>query len=121
GTDDVVCHWDQRVRGGRECTLWERVIRYSLARPLGCVVAVGKADVVGNEAALMRAGAVDVIADDAPDEQLEMVIERVTELLEARDREMEREKLHVIGQLAVSVNHEINNPLAGLMGTAELL
>jgi CheY-like chemotaxis protein len=34
---------------------------------------------------------------------------------------MEQEKLRVINQLAISVNHEINNPLTGLMGTAELM
>jgi CheY-like chemotaxis protein len=40
---------------------------------------------------------------------------------QARRQQADAEKLRIISQLAISVNHEINNPLAGLMGTAELM
>ena len=44
----------------------------------------------------------------------EMVEERTTELQEAQERLVRREKLAIMGQLAGGVAHEIRNPLSGI-------
>src|SRR5262249_16226518 len=70
---------------------------------------------------LMRAGAIDVIAMDCGPDRLEQALDRAMALMQARHKQTEQEKLQLLSQLAISVNHEINNPLAGLLGTAELM
>jgi signal transduction histidine kinase len=49
------------------------------------------------------------------------VQERTRALQETRDRLVQAEKMTVIGQLVSGVAHELNNPLAGVLGFAQLL
>lgn len=45
----------------------------------------------------------------------------VTELREAQDSLVEKERLAAIGELVVKVNHEINNPLAAIISMTDLI
>ena len=49
------------------------------------------------------------------------VEERTAELREAQGRLLEAQKLAAVGQLGAGVAHEINNPLTGILGQAQLL
>ena len=109
---------NQMVGGGSFESLVGRISR---ARALDCIVAVVPTASAELCLSLMRAGATDVLTLDADDAQIERVLRRVVDVAQVRRTQSEQDKLRLIGQLAVSVNHEINNPLTGLMGTAELL
>lgn len=91
------------------------------AHPLGCVLAVVHESTPELEASLMRAGAADVISTGLAPGQLREAVERCSRKNQHRRHRFEEEKLRVVSQLAVSVNHEINNPLTGLLGTTELI
>ena len=45
----------------------------------------------------------------------------VTELREAQDSLVEKERLAAIGELVVKVNHGINNPLAAIISMTDLM
>jgi len=70
---------------------------------------------------LLRSGALEVLSFDPSSEDIELAIGRASTLIHRCERQVTSEKFGLISQLAVGVNHEINNPLTGLMGTAELL
>lgn len=95
--------------------------RISRAHALGCVVAVTADPNPERHLELMRAGAVDVILRDTRLERVETALDLAISVLQARHAEAEQEKLRLIRQLAISINHEINNPLTGLLGTTELI
>lgn len=69
----------------------------------------------------IRQGAFEVLSASTGDAELRLAIERAIDLYGRLDRYFSAGKLQVISQLAASVNHEINNPLTGLMGTAEIV
>lgn len=97
------------------------VSRVSRARPMDCIVAVAPGATAEEKIALLRAGATDVLGAEADGDQIFRVLDRIQELREGRRQHWQQEMMRIVGQLAVSVNHEINNPLTGLMGTAELM
>ncbi|MCE5230109.1 response regulator [bacterium] len=102
-------------------TLESLIRRICQAHALEGVIAVAPSDSPAREIELMRAGASAVIHIDSDPERIEQAIQGAVGALQARRGQCDREKMRLINQLAVSVNHEINNPLTGLMGTAELL
>ncbi len=54
-------------------------------------------------------------------ELIERVEDRTRALREAQDQVVQGQKLAAIGELGAGVAHEINNPLTGVIGTAQLL
>jgi len=55
------------------------------------------------------------------EEQNTRLKEALIQLEEAQDKLVEQERLAAIGQLVVTVNHEINNPLSTIVTNAEML
>lgn len=49
-----------------------------------------------------------------------VVTEDVTRLVRLEKQLVHRERQAMVGQVAIALNHEINNPLAGILGNAEL-
>lgn len=119
--------WDILILGfimpenGPGMSLEAMVRKVCRARALSCVIALMPGPSLEREIDLMRAGASAVIHPDAGDDAIHRALDGTIGMLQARRGEVDQEKLRVINQLAISVNHEINNPLTGLMGTAELM
>jgi transcriptional regulator with GAF, ATPase, and Fis domain len=55
------------------------------------------------------------------EKQNKMLEKALTELREAQKTVIEKERLAAIGEIVVTVNHEINNPLTSILGLAEIL
>jgi len=49
-----------------------------------------------------------------------VVTEDITRLVRLEDQLRERERLGLVGQIAIALNHEINNPLTAILGVAEM-
>jgi len=54
-------------------------------------------------------------------EQNRLLEETLRELREAQKKLIEKERLAAIGEVVVTVNHEINNPLTSIIGLAEIV
>ncbi|MFQ6614000.1 MAG: histidine kinase dimerization/phospho-acceptor domain-containing protein, partial [Fidelibacterota bacterium] len=52
--------------------------------------------------------------------QNEQLRETLFQLKEAQQKLIEKERLAAVGEIVITVNHEINNPLTAIMGAAEL-
>lgn len=102
-------------------TLESLVRRICQAHALESVIAVAPSGSPTREIELMRVGAAAVIDIDSDRERIAQAIQNAVAQVQARRGQCDREKMRIVSQLAISVNHEINNPLTGLMGTAELL
>jgi signal transduction histidine kinase/ActR/RegA family two-component response regulator len=103
-------HGTQRIAAGE---LWHRV-------------SVLPGDEIGELAESFNRMAEDLgkarSALEAHSSELEnKVSERTRKLEEARSRLVQSEKLSAIGQLVAGVAHELNNPLTGVLGYAQLL
>jgi len=55
------------------------------------------------------------------DRKNKKLTQAITELKATQDELMQKERLAAIGEVVVTVNHEINNPLTSIMGLAEIL
>ncbi|RKY48954.1 MAG: hypothetical protein DRP88_01020 [Candidatus Neomarinimicrobiota bacterium] len=53
--------------------------------------------------------------------QNKMLREALDKLKKMQDRLVEKERMAAIGEIVVTVNHEINNPLTSIIGIAEIL
>ncbi len=102
-------------------TLEAALRRLARTWPLQVLLAVAPAEGPEREVELLRAGALEVITPDSAPERIEQAMERAVAAIQSRRNQIEVIKRRLVNQLAISVNHEINNPLTGLMGTAELL
>lgn len=126
GSEDPHEDWDILLLGAEaeprpSGTLEAAVRRLAMQRPMECIIAIMPAASPDRAAELMRAGALDAIAAEGERDALERAFDHAIGTLQARRAQTDRDKLRIVSQLAISVNHEINNPLAGLMGTAELM
>lgn len=117
GWDLLFVGFESRGQG----TLEALVRNICQTHALECVIAVAPSSSPTRKLELMQAGAAAVVVIDADPEKIEQAIQSSVAMLHARRAQVDREKMRLINQLAVSVNHEINNPLTGLMGTAELM
>lgn len=97
------------------------VERLSVDHPTGLILIVEKENDPELRTDCLKAGALEILPPDPDRIQVELAVGRAATLLHRFGRQIQEEKLHGISQLAVSVNHEINNPLMGLMGTAEMI
>jgi DNA-binding response OmpR family regulator len=95
--------------------------RLTRERPAGFILFMTNRDDPALLAACLKAGALEALPAQADRMTIELALGRAATLLHRVDRRIYNEKLQGISQLAISINHEVNNPLMGLMGTAEMI
>jgi CheY-like chemotaxis protein len=95
--------------------------RLTRERPTGFILFMEPRRDPELRAACLKAGALEALPADPDRLTVELALGRVATLIHRMDRRIYNEKLAGISQLAISVNHEVNNPLMGLMGTAEMI
>jgi len=95
-------------------TLWvsEREYRRFSEREKHLLEAIGRQVGVAVENARLFAQTVQIA---------EELAQKNEELLEMQERLIEAERLAALGEISIAIRHEINNPLAALTGTAELI
>lgn len=115
--------WDLLVLGAEigHDDLPARIESLSRENPSGFILVVGGANDIARRGACLRAGALEVLPCSPSRLEIELAVGRAATLIHRVERRIHDEKLEGISQLAVSVNHEVNNPLMGLMGTAEMI
>lgn len=85
------------------------------------IVVVAAEPTLERQVRFYQAGASQVLSRYESAETIDRVLKQAIERINLRHHRNEQEKLRLVNQLAISVNHEINNPLTGLMGTTELM
>lgn len=115
--------WNLLILGpdGRQDDLPALIERLSREHPAGFILIVGAAGDPALRAACLKSGALEALAPAPSRLEIELAVGRAATLIHRVERRIHDEKLEGISQLAVSVNHEVNNPLMGLMGTAEMI
>ena len=119
---------DQNLPDAKGTTLFKQSAEEGVGVPTIMVTGAGNEEVA---VAAMKLGAYDYIVKTADLGYLKMLplaVEKSIEkrnmeaqLEEARKKEIELERLRAVQQIAISLSHEINNPLTSIMGMAQLL
>ena len=81
----------------------------------------GRKDEIGDLAASFNKMTADLKSSRNALVEKELLEELVVELRETQEQLVQAGKLAAVGQLAAGIAHEINNPMAGIMGYAQLL
>ena len=102
---------------------------FGLGRPLADALRLGKPTRLRDHRVELPSGRVihlnvhhiPVLVPGEGNNQVTTVIENVTDNVERHDQEVKAERLSAITATMVSVNHEINNPLAVILGYSQML
>ncbi len=119
-------NWDILFLGDDDGTMSETAIANQVSRlarnhALECIIVVLSDSSAELRNRFLMFGAVDVLHLGDSVQRIREGIRHAADLVQARHCQTGQEKMSMVNRLAISVNHEINNPLTELMGTTELM